>query len=114
MGTITESHIEGAGDRVLLRLAVKNSALLDVFTNEETLGRAREFLSDPGGPQQGGQEMRLGSFGPFAISMSRVNDDPTVAIFLNGPDLGNEFRGNQSAGLYVLREELLNAISPRR
>jgi hypothetical protein len=58
--------------------------------------------------------MRLGSFGPFSVSMSRFNEDPTVAIFVYGPDFGHEFHGSQSAGLYVPREELLRALGPGR
>jgi len=111
---ITESYIEGEGDRVLFRLSVSDIAVLDIFTDEQTLVRAREFLCDPGRHHQGTQEMRLGSFGPFDVTMNCITNDETIAIFVDGPDFGQEFRGNQSAGLYVAREELITALNLKR
>lgn len=105
---ITESYAERSGDEVLFRLAIDGAAVLDVLTDDATLAACREMLRTASAP--GMHEMRMGTFGPFGATMVLHGDRSTVSIFVNGPGLDNRFRGNQAAGVYVRREELLNVL----
>jgi hypothetical protein len=104
---ITQSSLEQAGDRLLLRLAVDDTAVLDVLTDAPTLSSARAAIEHA--PERGLTEHRLGSFGPFDVTLS-TTDDRRVALAVDGPDLGNVFRGNQAIVFYAGREEILKAL----
>ena len=104
---ITESYAERSGDDVLFRLAVDGSAVLDVLTDDATLAACREMLRGSAGRME---EIRLGSFGPFHVTVATNALDSTVSIFVDGPTLDDRFRGGQAAGVYVRREDLLNVL----
>jgi hypothetical protein len=105
---ITEYHLESDGERLLLRLVVDGHAALDVLTDRPTLLGADATLR--GAVRRGLVEHRLGSFGPFGVVVS-TTDARTVAIAVDGPDLGPAFRGDQSMVLYVDRSELLEVLA---
>jgi hypothetical protein len=75
-------YLERDGDKLLLRLAVDDAAVLDVLTDPVTLARARTVLTNA--PERGLTEQRLGSFGPFELTMSTTNA-MEVAIAVDGP-----------------------------
>jgi hypothetical protein len=110
-GVITERHLERDGERLLLRLAVRDAAVLDILTDAPTLARVRAGLK--AAPERGFLEYRLGAFGPFDVTVSTSNADG-VAIAIDGPDLGNAFRGNQSVVFYVGLDEMARCPSRRR
>jgi len=84
-------------------------SLFDVLTDTATLAKCLGMLSQP---ERGGlQSRRLGTFGPFDVTLNLHADRKIVSIFIDGPDLEGAFSGNQSAGLYVEREEILRALS---
>jgi len=104
---ITERYLERDGDRLLLRLVVHGAAALDVLTDAPTLSGARAAVERAGA--HGLLEYRLGSFGPFDVTMS-TTDGRTVALAVDGPDLGRAFRGDQAIVFYVDRAEILDAL----
>jgi len=104
---ITEHHLEQDGDRVLWRVVIDGAAALDVLTDHETLARARTALANP--HRRGLVEERLGTFGPFAVTMS-FSEENQVAVAVDGPDLGTGFRGTQAIVFYFTHEGLLAAL----
>jgi hypothetical protein len=106
-GVITQRRLERDGDRLLLRLAVDDAAVLDILTDAPTLMRVRAGLEKAF--ERGFREYRLGAFGPFDVTVST----PTawrVAIAIDGPDLGSAFGGNQTVVFYVGLDEMLHAL----
>jgi len=83
---------------------------MDVLTDEATLVRCREFLR---GLPAAELEFALGNFGPFDVTLCAYAPHTTVSIFVDGPDFGTEFQGNQSAGLYVPAGEFLALLEER-
>ena len=106
-GVITQRHLERDGDRLVLRLAVCDAAVLDILTDTSTLASVRAGLV--AAAERGFVEYRLGAFGPFDVTVSTSNPD-SVAIAVDGPDLGRAFRGNQSVVFYVGLEEMVDAL----
>ena len=104
---ITQRHLERDGDRLLLRLAVHDAAVLDILTNAPTMASVRSALERA--PDRGFIEHQIGTFGPFTVTLSISNRDG-VALAVDGPDLGNGFRGNQAVVFYVGRDEMLDAL----
>ena len=108
MGRITEHYLERNGGRCLLRLVVEGSGVLDVVTEEATLRSCRALLSEP---RDRPLERRLGSFGPFTVTLSLTARSQEAAIMLDGPDLDHAFQGGQAAGLYVDAQELAHVLA---
>ena len=106
---ITERHLERDADRRLLRLAVHGAAALDVLTDASTLAAARRAIA--AAPADGLTEHHLGTFGPFAVTLS-TTDGGRIAIAVDGPDLGPAFRGDQAIVFYVESDALLEALRP--
>jgi hypothetical protein len=104
---ITEHHLEQDGDRVLWRVMIDGSAALDVLTDHDTLARAHMALVSA--PRRGLVEERLGTFGPFSVTMS-FTELSQVAVAVDGPELGPSFRGNQAIVFYFTHEDLLAAL----
>src|SRR4051812_23397019 len=104
---ITQRYLERDGSRLLLRIAVNDSAALDILTNSERLAAARAILS--AAPSRGLTEYRLGTFADLDVTMS-TTDARTVAVAVNGPDLGSAFRGNQAIVFYLELSECLEAL----
>jgi hypothetical protein len=104
---ITQRYLERDGDKLLLRLALDDAAVLDVLTDPVALAQARTVLKNA--PDRGLTEQRLGTFGPFDVTMSTTNA-MDVAIAVDGPDLGSAFQGNQAIVFYVGRDEMLDAL----
>ena len=103
---ISERYIERDGERVLWRIAVGGVAALDVLTDHATLNRARCALEPTDSVDV---EERLGTFGPFAVIL-RSTGPNEVAVAIDGPDLGNAFRGDQAVVFYLARTDLLAAL----
>ena len=51
----------------------------------------------------------MGTFGPFEVTLS-LDADGSAAFFIDGPNVGISFSGNQCAGAYLSRTEMLNAL----
>ena len=92
---ISRVALEPVGDKLLLRVAAENASL-DILTDASSLARARALVR---APQPRFTELRLGSFGPFPVTLS-VDATGHVAIAVDGPDLGPTVRGNQAAVFY--------------
>jgi len=58
---------------------------------------------------EGLTSIRMGSFGPFDVTLTLGKG--FVSILVDGPDLEGRFAGNQGAGVYVERQELIDALS---
>ena len=57
-------------------------------------------------------EEQLGSFGPFAVTVSVAVGSPDQAfISVDGPDLDRAFQGDQGIVFYLDRLDLLNALT---
>ena len=110
---ITERYIERASDgRILFRIAVSHVAVFDVLTDEATLESCRQLLRNAD-DKKGMQWLRMGSFGPFDVSMT-VSARETVSLLIDGPELDNVFHGHQGAGIYISREEMSRALNEEK
>ena len=108
---ITRRYLERDGERLLLRLAVAEAAALDVLTDAPTMARARAALEGAAAGGRGPVEVRLGSFGPFDVTLSApAAPGGGAALSVDGPDLGRAFQGTQAVVFYVGRDELLDAL----
>jgi hypothetical protein len=104
---ITQRYFERDGDRILWRIALDDSAVLDVLTSDVELAQCRELLHMKS--HDGLPSVRMGKFGPFDVTMT-LRGDGSVTLFIDGPDLGPAFAGNQSVGAYIGWEEMLAAL----
>ena len=108
---ITQRYLERDGERLLLRLAVAEAAVLDVLTDAPAMARARAALEAAPAPGRGPVELRLGTFGPFDVTLSAPAAHGSGAtLSVDGPDLGRAFRGTQVVVFYVGRDELIDAL----
>ena len=105
---ITQRYFEHGPLGILFRIAIDDRAVIDVLTTADALSACREFLSDS--ESNSLESVRLGSFGPFEVTMGLSADDATVTLFIDGPELGNQYRGDQSVGVYIDRDEMLRAL----
>jgi hypothetical protein len=104
---ITRRYLERDGSRLLLRIVVNDCAALDILTNPESLAGARAVLSTAA--SGGLSEYRLGTFANLDVTIC-TTDPGTIAIAVDGPDLGEAFRGNQAIVFYVELNEFLEAL----
>jgi hypothetical protein len=104
---ITQRYLERDGSRLLLRIVVNDSAAFDILTNPESLAEARAFLS--AAASRGLEVYRLGTFANLDVTIG-TTDPRTVAVVVDGPDLGAAFRGNQAIVFYVELNEFLEAL----
>ena len=109
---LTEHYLERSEEQILLRIAVNDVAVIDILTDANLLGLCRSLMRNP--DQRGLQETRIGTFGPFDVTLSLLKDGMLVALLIDGPDLADRFRGSQSAGVYLTREELLTVLDDER
>ena len=105
---ITQRYFENGPLGILFRIAIDNSAVIDVLTTADALSACRAFLSDSEANSL--ESVRLGSFGPFEVTMGLSAEDATVTLFIDGPELGSQYRGDQSVGIYIERDEMLRAL----
>jgi len=107
---ITQRHVEYDGERILWRVVIGDVVALDVLTDRARLARAHAALSAQSSPAV--VEEQLGSFGPFAVTVSATAGNPDQAILsVDGPDLGRAFQGDQSIVFYLDKEDLLAALT---
>ena len=106
---ITERYFERAGNKVLFRIAIDDTVVLDILTSDADLARCRELLEGPGAGRM--EWFRLGSFGPFDVTVNRHEDGSSASFFIDGPDLDNAFAGNQTAGVYLSVDDLRAALA---
>ena len=99
-----EYEFERAGDRILLRLMINKTVAFDVLTDASVLSACLDFIEQPRG--NGMQNMRIGSFGPFDVSLVLHANRSTASFVIDGPDLDNDFAGNQAVVLYLPRPEI--------
>lgn len=107
---ITQRHIEYDGDRILWRVLIDDVVALDVLTDAARLARARAALTAPSSSTV--VEEQLGSFGPFAVTMSvTAGNRDQVLLSVDGPALDHAFRGDQSIVFYLDKQDLLAALT---
>jgi hypothetical protein len=107
---ITQRHIEHDGDRVLWRVAIDDVVALDVLTDRSRIARARAAIATD--LPEAVVEEQLGSFGPFAVTVSVTAGHPDQAfISVDGPELGSAFLGDQSIVFYLDRQDLVDALT---
>lgn len=104
---ITRIAIEQDGDRLLLRLAAGDTAVLDVLTDAASMAEGRYMLETMKGRLA---SMQLGTFGPFPVMLSMYATG-SVALAVDGPDFGDRFRGNQSVVLYSDPTEMMGLLT---
>lgn len=100
---ITNWQLQRRGDSLILGIAVEHAAL-DVVSDLALLKDAFTMLRSP---HRGLVDIRIGSFGPFAVTLNLHHDD-TVSIFVDGPDFDGARR--QSAALWVEKERLCGIL----
>jgi hypothetical protein len=107
---ITQRHIEQDGDRILWRVAIDDVVAVDVLTDLVRIARARAAIATES--PEAIVEEQLGSFGPFAVTVSVTAGTPDQAFMsIDGPDLGRAFHGDQSIVFYLNRQDLLSALT---
>jgi hypothetical protein len=106
---ITQRYFERDGDRILFRIAVDETAVFDILTSDPELALCRDLLR--GSLASDIDTVRIGTFGPFDVALSLDRDGQSVALFIDGPNVGSAFRGNQSAGAYLTRKGMLDALA---
>ena len=104
---ITQRYFERDGDKILWRVSVSDVAVFDILTSDQELDRCRELLRGSLGADV--ESVRMGTFGPFEVTLS-LDADGSAAFFIDGPNVGISFSGNQCAGAYLSRTEMLNAL----
>src|SRR5690606_26856885 len=76
-----QNYLQRDGDRLMLQLAIE-SAVLDIVSDRATFLDCMAVLD---APHQGLVHCRMGSFGPFTVTLN-LNYDDSVSIFVDGPD----------------------------
>jgi hypothetical protein len=104
---ITQRYFERDGEKVLLRIAISETSVLDILTTDEDLARCRQLLLST--PLESTETIRMGSFGALNVTLT-VSRDDSATILIEGPNLGDAFRGDQVAGAYLDRVDLLRAL----
>ena len=100
---ITDWQVQRRGESLILGIAVEH-AVLDVVSDLALLKGCLAMLRSP---HSGLVHRRMGSFGPFAVTLNLHHDD-TASIFVDGPD----FDGArcQSAAVWVEKERLCGLL----
>jgi len=107
---ISQRYFERDGDRILFRFVVSEAAVFDVLTDDVALAQCRQLLRGELGTDV--DTVRMGSFGPFdlTVSLGARTDRLSATVFICGPNVEPMFRGEQTAGAYLTRSELLEAL----
>jgi hypothetical protein len=105
---ITQRYLERDGEKILFRVAIDDVAVFDILTSDPELARCRELLLGSLGADV--ESVRIGTFGPFEVTLRLDPDGKSATFFIDGPNVGSAFCGDQVAGAYLTRVEMLDAL----
>jgi hypothetical protein len=96
---ITDWQVQRNGRLLILGIAV-GVGHLDVVTDDVLLKNCLAMLRSP---HRGFVHTRMGSFGPFDVTLNLHHDD-SVSIFVDGPKFDDD--RTQSAAIWVEKDRL--------